>query len=114
MEELSLHRSVSERLRASGAQYAAYAGIGALGVMLYWLSADHPSLMPAWMPWDFSAPEYLATALTLFWFWRGLAASPAAERPPAWRRVTFLLGLGVIYAVLQTHLLRRQPPLAAC
>jgi putative membrane protein len=85
------------------AERAAYAAIVALGALLYWLSADHPALMPVWAPWDFSPPEYLATALTLLWFARGLALTPAAERPAIWRRVLFVAGLVVIYAVLQTR-----------
>ena len=88
---------------APSRQYLAYGGIGALGALLWWLSADHPAILPFWAPWDFSPTEYLATALALFWFWRGLATSPAAQRPPIWRRMAFLLGLGLIYAVLQTH-----------
>jgi putative membrane protein len=59
--------------------------------------------MPAWMPWDFSPPEYLATALALLWFLRGVALTPVAARAAVWRRVCFLLGVTIIYAVLQTH-----------
>jgi len=75
----------------------------ALGALLFWLSSSRPTLMPVWGPWDFSPPEYLATALVLLWFCRGLAITPLAERPPLWRRAVFLLGVGVIYAVLQTQ-----------
>ncbi len=75
----------------------------ALGGLLWWLSASHPALMPFWMPWDFSPPEFLATALVLLWFCRGLASAPAAERPAVWRRVAFLIGVAAIYAVLQTR-----------
>jgi putative membrane protein len=82
---------------------AAYAAIFVLGGLLWWLSADHPALMPVWAPWDFSPPEYLATALVLLWFFRGLALTPAEERVPTRRRVMFLLGIAVIYAVLQTR-----------
>jgi putative membrane protein len=82
---------------------AAYAAILALGALLWWLSASHPALVPFWMPWDFSPAEYLATALVLLWFYRGLASAPAAERPAMWRRVAFLIGVAAIYAVLQTR-----------
>jgi putative membrane protein len=82
---------------------AGYAAIGALGVILFWLSGHRPSLLPVWAPWSFSWTEYLATALTLLWFFRGLALAPAEARPPIWRRIAFLLGLAAIYAVLQTH-----------
>lgn len=80
-----------------------YGGIAALGVLLFWLSSAYPSRMPAWAPWDFSPTVYLATALALAWFWRGLALASAAARPPVWRRVAFLCGIAVIYAVLQTR-----------
>ena len=82
---------------------AAYAAILALGVLLFWLSRSHPTLMPVWAPWDFSPLEYLATAFVLLWFCRGLASAPPAERPAVWRRAAFLAGVGVIYAVLQTR-----------
>jgi putative membrane protein len=89
--------------RAAAGERAAYAVILGLGSLLYWLSASHPSAMPFWAPWDFSAPVYLLTALTLFWFLRGLRLAPPETRPPAWRRATFLIGLGLVYAVLQTR-----------
>lgn len=83
--------------------YRVYAGIAALGGLLFWLSRSHPTVMPVWAPWDFSPPEYLATALTLFWFGRGLTLTPAEARPALWRRGAFLIGIAVIYAVLQTR-----------
>ena len=72
---------------------AAYTAILALGVLLFWLSRSHPTLMPVWAPWDFSPLEYLATAFVLLWFCRGLALTPPAERPAVWRRAAFLAGL---------------------
>jgi putative membrane protein len=81
----------------------AYAGILALGVALFWLSANHPSLLPFWAPWEFSPPVYLLTALALLWYLHGLGLSPPKARPPIWRRATFMAGLGLIYAVLQTR-----------
>jgi putative membrane protein len=88
---------------AEASERIGYAGILALGVLLFWLSADHPSLLPFWAPWDFSPPVYLLTALVLFWYLRGLGLSPPRAKPPIWRRATFLAGLGLIYAVLQTR-----------
>jgi putative membrane protein len=82
---------------------AVYAVIFALGGVLWWLSRNHPALLPFWAPWDFSPLEYLATALTLFWFIRGLSLLPAAERPAIWRRTAFLLGVAAIWVVLQTR-----------
>lgn len=81
----------------------AYALIIALGVVLWWLSRSHAALLPVWMPWDFSPVIYLATALTLFWFFRGLSLTPADERPALWRCLVFVCGVAAIYAVLQTR-----------
>jgi putative membrane protein len=73
------------------------------GALFFWLSTTRPALLPFWAPWDFSWSEYLATALALGWFCRGLIRSPSGARPPAWRCVAFIVGLAAIYAVLQTH-----------
>ncbi len=86
-----------------GKDRAIYAAIFGLGALLFWLSTSHPSWMPVWAPWDFSPLQYLAMALSLFWFWRGLALSPPATRPPLWRTIFFLLGVLVLYVVLQTR-----------
>jgi putative membrane protein len=82
---------------------AAYAAILGVGAVLLWLSQDHPSWLPVWAPWDFSPPVYLATVLALFWYCRGLGRSPPQARAPIWRRAAFLLGVVLIYAVLQTR-----------
>jgi putative membrane protein len=82
---------------------AAYTAIAALGAMLFWLSEAHPALMPEWGPWEFSPVEYGASALTLFWFLRGIARVPDEARPATWRSAAFLIGLLAIYAVLQTR-----------
>jgi putative membrane protein len=78
-------------------------GILAVGAVLDWLSDAHPALLPAWAPWDFSWPEYLATAFGLTWYLRGLARTVPAERPALWQRASFLFGVALIYGVLQTH-----------
>lgn len=83
--------------------FQAYLLVAAAGFALFWLCRAHPSQLPAWAPWDFSWTEFLAAALSLLWFFRGVAASPAETRPPMWRRVFFLLGVGLIYVVLQTR-----------
>ena len=67
------------------------------------LCARVPAQLPVWMPWEFSWPVFLATTLVLFWFFRGLGALPAAERPSFWRSSAFVLGVLSFYAVLQTH-----------
>ena len=80
-----------------------YAAILALGTFVWWLSRDYLALMPIWAPWEFSPTEYLATVLTLFWFGRGFALTPVTERPSVWRCVELLLGVALVYIVLQTR-----------
>lgn len=63
-----------------------------------------PSELPFWMPWEFSWPVFLATALTLAWYWRGWKAMTREERPAAWRAASFVIGVFSFYAVLQTHI----------
>lgn len=81
-------------------QLAAVLGVGGL---LYWLCRFHPAATPVWAPWDFSWPEYLAFALTIVWFFRGLADAPPGARPSVARRIAFFCGLALTYAVMQTH-----------
>lgn len=88
---------------SSGIDPIAYAAIVGLGVTLWWLSKEHPALMPIWAPWDFSWSEYLATTFALFWFSRGLMREPPEMRPSRWRQIAFVTGLLVTYAVLQTR-----------
>lgn len=78
------------------------AAIGLAG-LVSWLTAAHPTLLPAWAPWEFSPSQFLASVLALGWYARGVALTPAAERPGLWRQGAFLLGLLSIYAVLLTH-----------
>ncbi len=75
------------------------------GAVLSWLSRDHPSALPAIAPWEFSWPEYLAMAIGLWWYARGLLRTPSARRPSWARRVFYFAGVGLIYAVLQTRFL---------
>ena len=103
VEQVCRERASVLRPSRSLVSRVAYGAIAVTGIALSWLSAVHPALMPVWAPWDFSPPEYLATALVLFWFLRGLASVPQLAQPPAWRSAAFLLGLAAIYAVLQTR-----------
>jgi putative membrane protein len=95
--------SVSRRLRLSSNHPGAYLAVASLGAVLFVLSRDFPAQLPSWAPWEFSWTEFLATALSLLWFFRGLGRSSREQRPPIWRRLCFLLGVGSIYAVLQTR-----------
>src|SRR5579862_1712869 len=78
-----------------------YLGIFALGFVLDILCRLYPAQLPFWMPWEFSWTVYLATALSLLWFWRGWRAGVRITR---WRAASFVLGILSFYVVLQTHI----------
>src|SRR6201996_5729075 len=82
--------------------WSGYAALLLLGAVLYVLTTQYPADLPFWMPWEFSWVEYLATALTLAWFFRGL--SRVNEKPPLWRSISFVAGVALLYIVLQTHI----------
>jgi putative membrane protein len=81
----------------------AFGALLVAGGVIYVLCRFHPAELPFWMPWEFSWPTFLATALSLAWFWRGVALLPRAERPSWWRGASFTLGVLSFYVVLQTH-----------
>ncbi len=90
--------------RNDSSGWLGHGAIAALGLVLYILCRDYPAELPPWMPWEFVWWEYLATALALYWFFRGLGRLPRAERPALWRIASFVLGVLSIYIVLQTRL----------
>jgi putative membrane protein len=81
-----------------------YGALLALGAVLDVLCRFFPANLPVWMPWEFSWPEYLACALSLAWFIRGLKILPRAEHPPLWRQALFILGVASFWIVLQTRI----------
>ncbi len=89
--------------RFARADIIGLAAILAFGAALSWLCAHHPTTLPPWAPWDFSWVEFLATALGLWWYARGVARCAPDERPSAWRQAAFLLGVAAIYGVLQSR-----------
>ena len=80
-------------------------GLVALGALIDWLSTAYPADMPVWMPFDFSWFAWLGTVLPVWWYWHGMGLLAPSERPRRWRQVAFLLGMALIYAVLQTRYL---------
>ncbi|HJW41399.1 MAG TPA: cytochrome c oxidase assembly protein [Rhizomicrobium sp.] len=84
--------------------WTVYAIIAAAGLAIAAACHFFPAQLPFWMPWEFSWPVYLATVLTLLWFWRGWQRLSAAERPSIWRAACFVGGVLSIYIVLQTHI----------
>jgi len=83
--------------------WLAYCGLLAAGGVLAILCRGFPANLPFWMPWEFSWPVFLAIALSLAWFFRGLKNLPACERPALWRNACFVIGVVADYTVLQTH-----------
>ncbi len=81
-----------------------YGALLALGAMLDMVCRLYPADLPAWMPWEFSWPEYLACTLSLAWFFRGLKIMPRAAHPTWWRQALFVLGIASFYIVLQTRI----------
>ncbi len=80
----------------------AYAAVVFAGGLLWYASRFHPAAMPAIGPYEFSWPIWLAVTLSAFWYLRGLGRAAAEDRPPLWRRIAFLAGLALLYAVTQT------------
>ena len=80
-----------------------YGALLLLGGALYVVCGDFPAHLPVFLPWEFSWPVFLATALTLAWYGRGLLRQIPAERPVLWRRASFITGVLATYAVMQTH-----------
>jgi len=81
-----------------------YAGLLALGAALYLVCRLFPADLPFWLPWEFSWPEYLATALSFSWFVRGLKILPKDRHPALWRLACFVLGVASFWIVLQTRI----------
>jgi putative membrane protein len=94
---------MADTMTARGHISYSYMVILIIGIALWWGSTFHASLMPFWAPFDFSPLWFAAAALALYWYARGVARSAPGERPALWRSVFFLLGIGVVYFVLQTR-----------
>lgn len=73
-----------------------------IGAALWAVSTYVPSRMPAWGPYEFSWPIWLAVTLSGLWFQRGLSRLAPVDRPGPWRRIAFWAGLALIYGVTQT------------
>ncbi|HVW74945.1 MAG TPA: cytochrome c oxidase assembly protein [Rhizomicrobium sp.] len=81
-----------------------YVAVLLLGAALYVICGFYPADLPVFLPWEFSWPEYLATALTFIWFARGLKLLPKDRHPPLWRLICFVTGVASFYIVLQTRI----------
>jgi putative membrane protein len=99
----SVNSGLSLRLSAGRLPSASTSAILTFGAVLWWFSSNRPALMPIWGPWDFSPVVYLTTAFALLWYQRGVKALPIEQRPAIWRQVVFVLGIVLVYSVLQTR-----------
>jgi putative membrane protein len=102
-KDVTVRQNLQLPLRGSHGHRAQIVAILVMGTFLYWVSAFRPTAMPPWGPWDFSWSEYLATAMAVLWFFRGLACTPPQDRLSTGRRVAFLLGIAALYGVTQTR-----------
>ncbi len=84
-------------------EWLLFGGLLAAGGAIDTVCRLYPAELPFWLPWEFSWPVFLATALILVWFWRGWNRVAVAERPAIWRAASFLIGVLSFYIVLQTH-----------
>lgn len=76
-----------------------------LGALLDWVSTTSPAAVPVWLPFDFSWFAWLGTWLPVWWYFRGVRLMLPDGRPVTARQVFFVLGMIVIYGVLQTRYL---------
>src|ERR1700731_1940460 len=83
--------------------WVAYSTLPVLGAAVSIACRFFPADLPFWMPWEFSWPVFLVTALALSWFALGLSRLTSTESPGVWRRVSFVVGVVLTYGVLQTH-----------
>ncbi|MGH7040967.1 MAG: cytochrome c oxidase assembly protein [Acetobacteraceae bacterium] len=79
--------------------------LAAGGTVLGWLSSRQPASALGFLAWGFTWPDYLLTALALFWYARGVARIPRQRRPSRARRACFVCGVLLLFAVLQTGFL---------
>jgi len=81
-----------------------FAALLAAGAVLWFVCRHFPAELPFFLPWEFSWPAFLATALSLAWFVIGLQRLPRAQHPPVWRSACFTVGVLSLYAMVQTHI----------
>jgi len=88
---------------ATPVEVGLYLALVMFGLLLWWTSRYRASVVPMLGPWEFSWSWFLGTSAALWWYARGLFATPSPERPPVWRSLLYFVGVVAIYAVLQTR-----------
>lgn len=81
-----------------------YGALLVTGAVLSTIVHAFPAHLPIFLPWQFHWVEFLATFLTLAWFWRGLQVLPKDQQPTLWRKLCFVAGVLSFYVVLQTRM----------
>lgn len=83
--------------------WAWYGALLVAGAIVSTISHAFPAHLPFFLPWQFHWVEFLATSLTLAWFWRGTQLLPRDRQPALWRKICFVVGVLSFYIVLQTR-----------
>jgi putative membrane protein len=78
-------------------------GIIAAAVAVDLICRLFPANLPYVFPFIFNAPVFLGTWFVLLWYVRGMARTPAGERPGRVRQWFFVFGIAATYFVLQTR-----------
>src|SRR5436305_9246032 len=95
---------VADGVETGGRGWLGFAGLLLLGLFLWFVCREYPAELPFFLPWEFSWPVFLATVLTLAWFFTGLRRLSAVQHPPLWRSACFVVGVLLLYAMVQTHI----------
>jgi putative membrane protein len=90
-------------MKLPAAEWLKFGALLVVGGAIDFLCRRFPAELPFWMPWEFSWPTFLATALVLAWYCRGWTRVGPIDRPAIWRVVSFVAGVFSFYVVLQTH-----------
>jgi len=96
--------AVADRIESGGREWLGFSGLLVLGAILWFVCREYPAELPVFLPWEFSWPVFLTTTLSLAWFFIGLRRLPAAQHPPLWRSVCFVIGVVSLYVMVQTHI----------
>src|ERR1043165_9069557 len=95
--------ALTDNFESASREWLGYAALLLLGVVLWFVCRSYPAELPFVFPWEFSWPVFLATSLSLTWFFTGLQRLPRAQHPPLWRSACFVGGVLLLYAMVQTH-----------
>src|SRR5207248_2987251 len=95
---------IANRQERSGLEWLLFGALLLAGAALWFACRYFPAELPFWLPWEFSWPVFLATTLSLAWFFIGLRRLPRAKHPPLWRSICFVMGVVSLYAMAQTHI----------